>query len=59
MPERKGDVKHSKASIDKIEKLLNYTPEIRFKEGLEIVYKWYKSNYEVGFETKIKTHSIN
>jgi UDP-N-acetylglucosamine 4-epimerase len=59
LPERKGDVKHSKASIDKIEKLLNYTPEIRFKEGLEIVYKWYKSNYEVGFETKIKTQSIN
>jgi UDP-N-acetylglucosamine 4-epimerase len=42
-PERKGDVKHSKASIDKISKLLNYSPEFRFQKGLEIVYNWYIS----------------
>lgn len=41
-PERKGDVKHSKASIDKINKLLDYTPQFRFKQGLEIVFEWYK-----------------
>ncbi len=43
-PERKGDVKHSKASIDKISKILNYEPQFRFQKGLEIVFKWYKSN---------------
>lgn len=43
-PERKGDVKHSKASIEKITALLNYKPEFRFQKGLEIVFDWYKLN---------------
>jgi UDP-N-acetylglucosamine 4-epimerase len=42
-PERKGDVKHSKASIDKISKLLNYDPKFRFQEGLGNVFDWYKN----------------
>ena len=42
-PERPGDVKHSRASIDKITKLLGYQPTVRFREGLEIVYEWYQS----------------
>jgi len=42
-PERKGDVKHSKASIDKISTFLNYSPKFRFQKGLEIVYEWYKT----------------
>lgn len=42
-PERKGDVKHSKASIDKISTMLGYEPKYRFKKGLEIVFDWYKS----------------
>ena len=42
-PERKGDVKHSKASIDKISELLNYEPKFRFKNGLDIVFDWYKT----------------
>jgi UDP-N-acetylglucosamine 4-epimerase len=41
--ERKGDVKHSKASIDKISNLLNYEPQFRFKTGLELVFKWYEN----------------
>jgi len=41
-PERPGDVKHSKADISKIEKLLGYSPQVRFKEGLGKVYKWYE-----------------
>jgi len=45
LPERAGDVKHSKASIDKIKEVLNYQPEYRFQEGLEIVYEWYKTVY--------------
>lgn len=41
-PERKGDVKHSKASIEKLEGFCGYKPKYRFREGLEIVYEWYQ-----------------
>jgi UDP-N-acetylglucosamine 4-epimerase len=44
VPERIGDVKHSKASINKIARLLNYFPEFKFKDGLAITYNWYKEN---------------
>lgn len=40
-PERKGDVKHSKADISKISNMLNYIPTFYFRGGLELVYKWY------------------
>lgn len=43
VPERAGDVRHSKASIEKIKKFCDYSPKFRFSEGLEIVYNWYKS----------------
>ncbi len=43
-PERPGDVKHSKADISKIEKLLGYQPQVRFKEGLEKAFAWYKDS---------------
>jgi UDP-N-acetylglucosamine 4-epimerase len=43
-PERTGDVRHSKASIFKIQSSLNYYPTIKFKEGLRIVYNWYINN---------------
>lgn len=41
--ERAGDVRHSKASIEKLNKFCDYSPKFRFSEGLEIVYNWYKS----------------
>jgi UDP-N-acetylglucosamine 4-epimerase len=41
-PERPGDVKHSKADISKIETLLGYKPQVRFKDGLKKVYNWYE-----------------
>lgn len=41
-PERPGDVKHSKACIDKIQTLLGYKPKTHFKEGLERIYEWYE-----------------
>lgn len=44
-PERLGDVKHSKASIEKIKNLLDYKPTIKFEEGLSIVYNWYKTKF--------------
>jgi UDP-N-acetylglucosamine 4-epimerase len=34
-PERVGDVRHSKADISKISRLLNYRPKVLFREGLE------------------------
>ena len=40
-PKRAGDVKHSKASIEKIKLFLKYQPTIKFSEGINIVYKWY------------------
>ncbi len=41
-PERAGDVRHSKASIEKLEKFCGYKPKFRFQAGLEIVYSWYQ-----------------
>lgn len=41
---RKGDVPHSKASIEKAERLLNYQPSHRFVEGLKEAVKWYWEN---------------
>lgn len=47
-PERKGDVRHSKADISKAQNLLSYQPKVRFKEGLEKVYKYYSENSRRG-----------
>ncbi len=41
-PERQGDVKHSNADISKIRSLLDYKPEVFFKEGLQEVHTWYQ-----------------
>jgi UDP-N-acetylglucosamine 4-epimerase len=40
--ERKGDVKHSRASINKIS-IIGYKPQIYFNEGLSMVFDWYKN----------------
>ena len=40
-PERIGDVKHSKASIQKAQELLNYAPSHDFKEGIKASVDWY------------------
>lgn len=42
--ERKGDVRHSLASIDLIKDKLDYSPEIYFSQGLKLVFEWYKNN---------------
>jgi UDP-N-acetylglucosamine 4-epimerase len=44
LPERKGDVKHSRASIEKIKNLYGYNPRFDFQDGLEIVFEWYNKN---------------
>ncbi|GAA5043579.1 epimerase [Marivirga lumbricoides] len=43
-PERAGDVKHSKADISKIQQLLGYRPQVRFREGLEKAFDWYRDS---------------
>lgn len=40
-PERKGDIPHSLASVEKAEKLLGYHPTHRLEEGLEATVEWY------------------
>jgi len=41
-PERPGDVRHSKANIAKVRKLLGYKPIVNFQDGLQRVYTWYQ-----------------
>jgi UDP-N-acetylglucosamine 4-epimerase len=43
-PNRAGDIPHSLASIDKAKRLLNYTPEYSFQDGLKEAVKWYWNN---------------
>jgi len=45
-PNRKGDVPHSLASIDKAKELMGYKPTHEFKEGLKEAVKWYWENYK-------------
>ncbi len=46
-PSRMGDVKDSKASVDKAKELLGYIPEVYFKQGIETTWKWFKENYKI------------
>ncbi|ASV28838.1 SDR family oxidoreductase [Maribacter cobaltidurans] len=43
-PQRKGDVPHSLASIDKAKNLLGYAPEFDIKSGLKEAVAWYWEN---------------
>ncbi|OSZ80909.1 LPS biosynthesis protein WbpP [Chitinophagaceae bacterium IBVUCB2] len=43
-PERKGDVKHSLANIDKARKMLGYQPAISVVDGLQRTFNWYKDH---------------
>lgn len=43
-PERKGDIKHSKADISKAKELLNYDPDWSFEKGIIEAIEWYKDN---------------
>ncbi len=45
-PNRKGDVPHSLASIEKAQKLMGYQPSHEFKKGLKEAVKWYWKTYK-------------
>lgn len=44
--ERKGDIPHSLASIEKAKMLLDYKPEFDVNKGLAIAVKWYWENLQ-------------
>ncbi|MGD9698644.1 NAD-dependent epimerase/dehydratase family protein [Acinetobacter sp.] len=41
---RAGDVRHSQASIAKIEQALGYAPEFRINAGIQLAMRWYVKN---------------
>jgi UDP-N-acetylglucosamine 4-epimerase len=43
-PNRKGDIPHSLASVEKAKQLLGYEPTHRLEEGLEEAVVWYQQN---------------
>lgn len=42
--ERKGDIKHSHASIEKAKEKLGYEPRFSLEQGLTRAYEWYAKN---------------
>ncbi|MEK6608521.1 MAG: SDR family oxidoreductase [Myxococcota bacterium] len=42
-PARPGDVRHSRASIDRAREVLGYEPRVRFEEGLRKTVEWYRA----------------
>jgi UDP-N-acetylglucosamine 4-epimerase len=43
-PNRKGDIPHSLASVEKAVKLLNYKPTHAIEKGIEEAVEWYWGN---------------
>ncbi len=43
-PDRKGDIPHSLASIEKAARLLGYRPRFSFADGLQQTVSWYAKN---------------
>ena len=41
---RAGDVRHSQASIAKIEQYLGYAPQFKIAEGIQLAMRWYVNN---------------
>ena len=44
--ERKGDVKHSLANVEKAKKLIGYDPEVSIKDGLKTTVAWFERAFE-------------
>ncbi len=41
-PPRSGDIRHSRADISRARELLDWTPSVKFTEGLERTIEWYR-----------------
>ncbi len=46
-PERKGDIPHSLASVEKAQKLLDYRPKYDIRAGLKEAVRWYWGNLKI------------
>lgn len=46
-PNRKGDIPHSLASVEKAKRILGYLPTMTFTQGLEKAILWYWENLDV------------
>lgn len=44
-PWRAGDVRHSQASIERAQQVLNFSPRVDFNEGLRETVAWYQQAY--------------
>lgn len=47
LPEQAGDVPHTYADISKAQRLLNYQPSTKLKDGIQAFYDWFRENKEV------------
>lgn len=43
-PDRKGDIKHSNANINKAKQMFGYDPSWSFERGIEAAIEWYREN---------------
>ncbi len=46
LPERAGDIKHTRASIDELRKDIDSTAPISLQDGMKHTIEWYKSSYQ-------------
>ncbi len=46
-PEQAGDVPHTFADVSKANRLLNYNPQTKLKDGVQAFYDWFQKNKEV------------
>jgi UDP-glucose 4-epimerase len=44
-PPREGDIRDSQADVTAARELLGYQPSVRFEEGLERTYDWYREMF--------------
>jgi nucleoside-diphosphate-sugar epimerase len=44
--ERPGDIKHSRADIDRAGELLGYEPVVTFEAGLERTVRWFREAFD-------------
>lgn len=46
-PEQAGDVPHTFADVTKAQRLLNYNPQTKLKDGVQAFYSWFLENKEL------------
>lgn len=54
-PDRPGDVRHSLADISKAKNYLGYHPEVKVRQGIASVFKWYETLSKSKKKTAVTT----